>query len=354
MNGYRVGSQGFIIGSIRTPIGEVPLVSSSLTAADRWGAIQARWKFRRMSYTVPPGLYAIGDPDDNSPVLVTANYKMSFDFLRRELSGRSAWILVLDTKGINVWCAAGKGTFGTVELFNRVEACRLSQVVRHRILILPQLGAVGVAAHQFHRISEFRVVYGPVRSADLPAFLDNGMKATAKMREKTFPLRERVVLIPVELVDALEKSVILAAGFFFLGGLLGPGSFVTAAAAHGTLAAWAILGAIVSGSILTPVLLPWLPGRAFSLKGLWAGMFTAALLAGFALPRATAPAQQLEILSWMLMISAGTAFMAMNFTGASTFTSLSGVRKEMRWAVPMQITAALSGLGLWVGSLLLA
>ena len=66
-----------------------------------------------MSYTVDPGLYALGKPDDSSPVLVTANYKMSFDRLREALPERDAWILVLDTKGVNVWCAAGKGTFGT-------------------------------------------------------------------------------------------------------------------------------------------------------------------------------------------------------------------------------------------------
>ena len=66
-----------------------------------------------MNYKVDPGLYAIGNPNERSPVLVTANYKMSFDNLREALPGRDAWILVLDTRGINVWCAAGKGTFGT-------------------------------------------------------------------------------------------------------------------------------------------------------------------------------------------------------------------------------------------------
>jgi acetyl-CoA decarbonylase/synthase complex subunit gamma len=40
----------------------------------------------------------------------------------------------------------------------------------------------------------------------------------------------------------------------------------------------------------------------------------------------------------------------MNFTGASTYTSLSGVRKEMRWALPMEIGAGIVGLGLWLGS----
>ena len=52
-----------------------------------------------MKYTVDPGLYALGSPAADAPVCVTANYKMSFDHLRRALAGRDAWILVLDTKG---------------------------------------------------------------------------------------------------------------------------------------------------------------------------------------------------------------------------------------------------------------
>lgn len=91
-----------------------------------------------MHYTVDPGLYGIGDPDPESPVLVTANYKMSFDLLKRAVSGLDAWILVLDTFGINVWCAAGKGTFGTDESVDRIESSGLGDVVSHRRLIVPQ------------------------------------------------------------------------------------------------------------------------------------------------------------------------------------------------------------------------
>ena len=85
----------------------------------------------------------MGSPSPDSPVLVSANYKLSFDVLRRSLAGIDAWILVLDTKGINVWCAAGKGTFGTEELLRRIAAVRLGEVVSHRRLVLPQLGAPG-------------------------------------------------------------------------------------------------------------------------------------------------------------------------------------------------------------------
>ena len=117
-----------------------------------------------MNYKVDPGLYALGKPDDKAPVVVTANYKMTFDRLREALTGQDLWILVLDTKGINVWCAAGKGTFGTKELIERIESSGLADIVSHRDLILPQLAGPGVSAHVVKKSSGFKVIYGPIRA----------------------------------------------------------------------------------------------------------------------------------------------------------------------------------------------
>ena len=127
--------------------GNIPRVSSKLAFADRLGGLLVRLGYRRRSYRVEPGLYRVGSPAAVSPVLVTANYKLTFDKVRACLDGIDAWLLVLDTKGINVWCAAGKGTFGTKELTERIAATDLKNVVSHRRLILPQLGATGVSAH---------------------------------------------------------------------------------------------------------------------------------------------------------------------------------------------------------------
>lgn len=92
----------------------------------------------------------------------------------------------LDTRGVNVWCAASKGTFGTEELIRRVEAVRLSEIVKHRTLILPQLGATGVSTHEVEKKSGFHIIYGPVRACDVMAFLETGMKATPEMRKIEF------------------------------------------------------------------------------------------------------------------------------------------------------------------------
>ena len=342
--------QPFVAGSIQTTVGPVPQVLSSLVWVDRFGAFKARWGIGRMHYTVEPGLYALGMPDKQSPVFVTANYKMSFDKLREALPGRNAWIVVLDTQGINVWCASGKGTFGTRELVGRIKSSGLEQIVSHRELILPQLSGPGVAAHLVKKLSGFKVIYGPILAADLPAFLDHGLRATPEMRRKTFTTWERMVLIPMELIEALKAGLIIVLIFFLLAFLGNSGGVWTNSLQHGLLAAMAILAAILAGAVLSPLLLPWLPGRAFSLKGFSLGALAVAMLLVFVWNGWVKWVGRLEILAWVLLIPAASAYLAMNFTGASTYTSLSGVRKEMRWALPLQIGAGIVGMILWLGS----
>ena len=340
----------FISGAMNTPAGPVPRVTGELTSRDRWGTVKCRWGVGRMSYTVAPGLYALGSPDPDAPVLVTANYKMSFDRLREAMRGWDAWILVLDTKGINVWCAAGAGTFGTRELVSRVKMTRLQDIVNHRVLILPQLGAPGVAAHEVKKASGFKVRYGPIRAQDLPAFLEAGMKATPEMRKKTFALRERAELIPVELIPALKITILLGLAFFFLSGLGSGVGYWPGVWRSGFLAVWALLLAVLGGAVLFPVLLPWISGRAFSLKGFILGLVMDLILWFFLGREFVLLPGRLELWAWMFIIPALVSHMAMNFTGASTYTSLSGVKKEMRWALPLQIVGGIVGLALWIGA----
>jgi acetyl-CoA decarbonylase/synthase complex subunit gamma len=347
-------NQPFVVGSIETPVGAAPKVTSVLTWQDKWGTIKARWGVGRMDYTVEPGLYALGNPNNESQVFVTANYKMSFDRLREALSEQDAWLLVLDTKGINVWCAAGKGSFGTEELVRRIRMSGLESVVVHRELILPQLSGPGVAAHLVKKFSGFKVKYGPIRASDLPAYLEAGLIATPKMRMKTFTLRERIALIPIELMAAFKAAILIMLLFFLLGGLGGPAGYWANVANYGLFAATAILMAIISGAVLTPILLPLLPGRAFSLKGCTVGVVAAFSLLIMRNPDLHFWPGRLEALAWLLLIPALAAYLAMNFTGASTYTSLSGVKKEMRFAIPLEIGAGVVGVGLWLVSRFIA
>ncbi len=347
-------NQSFISGSIDTPAVRLPQVSSALTWKDRWGSIKTRWGVGRMNYQVDPGLYALGTPDNNSSVFVSANYKLSFDRLRSALTGRSAWILVLDTKGINVWCAAGKGTFGTDELIRRINISNLKNIVSHRKLIVPQLGAPGVAAHKVKQISGFKVQYGPIRAEDLPAYLDANFKTTASMRLITFPLKERAVLIPVELVEAIKAFLIIAPVLFVLGGFGGPSGFWANALSHGLFAVLALLCAVIGGTVLNPLLLPYLPGRAFSIKGFSIGIVIALILLYLREINLLAWPGRIEAMAWVLIIPAVSGYLAMNFTGCSTYTSLSGVKREMRWALPLEIACAATGLVMWIGAVFIS
>jgi len=340
------GEESWIVGKISTPTGRVPQVTTRLDTTDRLGAARVRLGLGRMHYAVEPGLYAVGSPTTISPVFVSANYKLSFDHLRRELEGIDSWIMVIDTKGINVWCAAGKGTFGTEEIIRRISATRLSEVVSHRQIIVPQLGAPGVAAHEVRRRSDFQVVYGPVRARDIPKFMKAGLKTTPEMKRVHFSLGDRSVLIPVELVQWGRFAIVIAVVIFLLTGLSRNGyRFPGLAGGREVLLLWL---AFLAGGALVPVFLPWLPGRALSLKGMVMGLLLAAVLVIIGLMPSTGIGGLFEISAWALLMPAISAFMAMNFTGATTYTSLSGVKKEMRYAVPSQIIAAALGFILWM------
>ena len=123
-----------------SPESEIRMITSTLSSADKFDHFLARVGVNRMGHIVEPGLYKLGNPTPDSPVFVSANYTLSFDALRSSLSGHEGYILVLDTKGVNVWCAAGEGTFGTDELVRRINTTGISGIVKHRTLILPQTG----------------------------------------------------------------------------------------------------------------------------------------------------------------------------------------------------------------------
>ena len=327
----------WITGTVRTRERAVPLVSTRLSRRDSWGGVKVRWNIGRDHYSVLPCLYAAGAPTAESPVLVSANYKLSFDTLRRSLVEIDAWILVLDTKGVNVWCAAGKGTFGTRELEQRIIAVKLQDVVSHRMLVLPQLGATGVSAHEVKRDSGWQVKYGPVRARDIRAYLANGLKKNNEMRRIRFPLTERLAIAPTEVVQSWPVLLSIAAASALLGLPLDAG-FVGRLLGLGL----PLLGAVAVGTLLFPALLPYVPFRAFSLKGaLLGGLWGIAVsfVVRASLPGAAA-------LTLMAMPIA--AFLSMNFTGASTFTSQPGAALEVKRGLIPMISSLTIGLGLAV------
>jgi CO dehydrogenase/acetyl-CoA synthase delta subunit len=334
---HSYGPASYVDGLVESRGGPVRRVSTRLTRHDHRGAWRVRWGMGREDFRVEPGLYAVGSPDAEAPVLVTANYKLTFDRLRAAVDGLSAWLLVVDTRGINVWCAAGKGTFSAAEINRMVEQTGLGDVVTHHRIVLPQLSASGVAAHEVKKGSGFRAVFGPLRATDLPAFLAAGMKTTPQMRAVTFDLNERLVLAPVELSAAWRPwALALYAGILGATALGRGRPSVKRAIAHGVPTVGLVWLSMLGGGLVTPVLLPWLPGRAFAAKGATVGV---ALAAGAVLvlrPRLS-PTAVVGVLAGM---PAATSYLAMNFTGSTPYTSPSGVQREMRRALPFQVAGA--------------
>jgi CO dehydrogenase/acetyl-CoA synthase delta subunit len=334
----------FITGTISASGINVPQVSTTLGNKDFLGAVMVRWGFNRDKYRVGPGLYAVGSPGPESDVFVTANYKLTFDTLRKNLSGLNSWILVLDTKGVNVWCAAGKGTFGTKELVSRIKLVSLEKIVNHKRLILPQLGATGVAAYKIKEETGFNVHYGPVRASDIKKFILDGNRAEKGMRKVTFNFKDRIKLIPNDFMYGKFYLLGTMALLFLISGISGNRLSFNNFLVKGGPAILKVFLAYIAGIVITPLILPYLPARKFSLKGFYAGttVFLILLLSKYT------GENIFEIISWFLIITAISSFLAMNFTGSSTYTSLSGVKKEMKISVPFQIGFALIGIVLQV------
>jgi len=313
------------------PASEILTTTSTITYANWLDHFLARWGVNRMGHIVKPGLYRLGNPTPDSPVFVSANYTLSFDAVRSALERIDGYILVLDTKGINVWCAAGKGTFGTDELVRRIASTGLVSVVKHRTLILPQLSAPGISAYEVKCRSGFTVEYGPVHARDLQEYLKT-RKATPEMRRVQFPLKDRLVLTPVEFVNIALPTIIASIILYFLAG---------------PLAALAAVTAVLAGTVLFPALLPFIPTHDFSTKGIILGEIVAIPFAVFSFTTNLTLSfwENASIsLAFLLIMPALTAYLALNFTGCTTFTSRTGVKKEIFRYVPVMAFMVGSGI----------
>ncbi|MCP5515232.1 MAG: acetyl-CoA synthase subunit gamma [Spirochaetales bacterium] len=319
---------------------------------DYIGTVMCLLGIRRKFYKQNPGLYSIGNPDSKSPVFVTANYKYSADVLRRALKNTDAWILVIDTKGINVWCAAGKGTFGTAEIISRVNKTGLKDTVSHRTLILPQLGAPGVKPAEVRKNTGFSVKYGPVEADDIPQFIKNGFTADRKMRTKQFRIPERLAVSLTHMVQGLLPTAAIALFFvlvdflFSLKGNSGVTGFLS-------INISASLGALLGGTLIAGALLPLLPGRAFSIKG----FFISILFALFFFQKISSYSSPLFTLytgGKILILAGWIVYLVLNLTGSSTYTSLSGVKKETAISLPLVAAGSFAGLAMIItGGILL-
>jgi hypothetical protein len=342
---------------------QVTSLKTRWSVLDYLGGLRAYLGIARNSYSVEPGLYRIGNPDEESPVFISANYKLSLDHLRRSLKGIDSWILVIDTKGINVWCAAGKGSFGTETLLVQITASRLDEVVKHRKLILPQLSAPGIDGGAVKRESGFAVQFGPVEARNIPAYLSAGCKASKEMRIKRFSLSERFLVSLTHFAQGLLVALAVALLFTLLDKLFGQGALLGPKAGAGLKTGQGLifletffgntilsLSALFAGTILIGILLPILPGRAFTIKSIGPALLFSCIFwfipeiggtseAGLRFGPGLYRGAKLLIFSMLI------CWQGLNLTGSSTYTSLSGVQREMSIAVPAIVALIVTGIG---------
>ncbi|HUT55187.1 MAG TPA: HgcAB-like fusion protein [bacterium] len=169
------------------------------------------WFFRWLPHAAPTGLFPVGSPGENSPVLVTANFSLTVKRVRAALQGRDAWLLVANSGGINVWCAAAGGIFTAERVIDAIKVSRLAEKVKAREVILPALAAPGLDRKAIKNETGFRARFGPVYAAAVPAYLDAGRQKTEPMRRFRFDLKHRLdMFVPMNFPTWLGMALILA------------------------------------------------------------------------------------------------------------------------------------------------
>lgn len=266
---------------------------------------------------VKPGLYAVGRPGPDSPVLVTGNFDLTVRRLAQAIDNRiDAWVLVADSAGINVWCAAGGGYFTAEKVIAAVKSTQLAEVVDHHRLILPQLCANGVDGWRIRQETGWGVHWGPVRAEAIPSYLASNGKKTEAMRWVRFPLKDRLEMVTVTL--GFYALLILIPVIIFWRDIF-----------------WPVAISLIALSYFYAVVHPWLPGR----DGLWKSISLTVIALG-------------GLLTYSTLINALSAPQlfkwAIGLTGLSVFTAaeLQGMSPLMRGEQANWSAEALIGGGL--------
>jgi acetyl-CoA decarbonylase/synthase complex subunit gamma len=122
--------------------------------------------------TVKEGIYEIGTPDENSPVLVTTNFSLTYFIVSGEIEGSRvpSWLLVMDTEGLSVMTAwaAGKFSGDVVGMF--VKKCGIADKVAHKKIIIPGYAAA-ISGEMEEELGDWEIMIGPRDASLLPKFL---------------------------------------------------------------------------------------------------------------------------------------------------------------------------------------
>ncbi|GAB4344230.1 MAG: hypothetical protein Kow0099_23460 [Candidatus Abyssubacteria bacterium] len=274
------------------------------------------------SVPIKPGLYRFGNPGRRAPVFVSANYLLTFFLVRRHLRALDCYLLVIDTRGINVWCAASEGTFSAEEVRIGLRAARAEDIVETRTLILPKLSSSGVRYRDVKALTGWQAVFGPVYARDIPEYIGNGQVNSERMKRVRFGFAERLWTAP--------PFALFVAFWFVLPLLL-----------FHNLYSLMIPGIAFAAGIAFPLAFPLLPTDRFFKKSLVLGFFGAGL-SSIHLLAAGASARSIVLRG--LVIVGMTLFVGMDYSGMSAVSNYSKIKEEYYVAAPLLALIVIAGL----------
>ena len=137
--------------------------------------------FRFLRFPCETGIFAMGTPTPESPVLVTCNFDYTVRHLKKYLIDKdiNCYLLVVNTNGTNVWCAAAEGIFPTEKVLSHLKPYEVQELVNHKRLILPQLAAAGIKRKVLSEHG-WEGRFGPVYFKYLDDFMKGGLEAPTK------------------------------------------------------------------------------------------------------------------------------------------------------------------------------
>jgi acetyl-CoA decarbonylase/synthase complex subunit gamma len=144
---------------------------------DGWVLLpQLIWRFNlytdpRKPVSVEAGIRMFGNPDKNSPVLITTNYALTFFTVESDIkaAGLDCYLIVADSGGLSVESAVAGRYFSAESIVTALKDTGVQDLVSHRTLIIPGLAAR--LSGETEEASGWRILVGPKDSSGLPQFL---------------------------------------------------------------------------------------------------------------------------------------------------------------------------------------
>jgi hypothetical protein len=286
--------------------------------------------FKR-SYVVEPGLYHLGPRyDRKAPLLVTANYHLTVFLIARRARRHGARLLVIDTDGINVWCAAGKGRFSNARIQEQLDRYDRSLLTDGKWLplILPKFGFSGVDLRRL-RDERIRPIVGPLYAKHLDSYLANPPYRDRDADRVVFGLQMRLF------------SWLPGWFQFVFYGLAIAGLWIAVERPVDPTGPAAVVGLSAFLGTAYPVLFPWLPGTRFGVKGLWLGAFTSLGLGALTAAQLMGHGQ---LIAASLYALAMALFVGLSYTGNSAVSNYTLVRQEIARFLPLNLVLFLAAL----------